>query len=76
MIILCEARPSADGAWLILPNISHNKYNVAHMDIKPDNLVYDVEHERLLIIDFGSAILLQDENEELKAFATLRDGRV
>ncbi|KAF8257687.1 kinase-like domain-containing protein, partial [Lactarius quietus] len=40
-----------------------HKHNVAHRDIKPNNLVCD-NNCRLQIIDFDLAIMVHDENME------------
>jgi serine/threonine protein kinase len=48
-----------------------HKHNIAHMDIKPRNLVYDLA-DNLQIVDFDIAIQLEDENEEIDGYRGTR----
>jgi serine/threonine protein kinase len=45
----------------------HQNY-VAHLDLKPDNLLLSSDGVRLFIIDFGLACRLADYKEELEGF--------
>ena len=40
-----------------------HRQKIAHLDIKPDNLVFDFHLERLYIIDFDNAMQCKDEDE-------------
>ncbi|THG99783.1 hypothetical protein EW145_g7200 [Phellinidium pouzarii] len=41
--------------------------NIAHLDIKPDNLVYTSEY-RLQIIDFDTSVWVESEDEKIKGY--------
>ncbi|THH06518.1 hypothetical protein EW145_g4040 [Phellinidium pouzarii] len=41
--------------------------NIAHLDVKPDNLVYTSEY-RLQIIDFDTSVFVESEDEEMKGY--------
>ena len=54
--------------WGLIKGLAFlHKYNIAHRDIKPDNLVCDSRY-CLQIIDFDVAIQVQDENTEIKEY--------
>lgn len=44
--------------------ILHNVYDMAHNDIKPENVLIDEKTLRCKICDFGGAVMLSDENEK------------
>ena len=51
--------------WGLIKGLAYlHEHNVAHRDVKPDNLVCN-EYFRLQIIDFDIAIQVQDENTEI-----------
>ncbi|EJC97801.1 kinase-like protein, partial [Fomitiporia mediterranea MF3/22] len=43
-----------------------HRQKIAHLDIKPENLVYSVKSERLYIIDFDIAMRCKDVDEMVK----------
>lgn len=54
--------------WGLIKGLAFlHKHNIAHRDIKPDNLVRDRDFN-LKIIDFDIAIKVEDENTEVKGY--------
>ncbi|GAX10266.1 hypothetical protein FisN_3Lh468 [Fistulifera solaris] len=50
-----------------------HKYHVIHADLKPDNLLLTADSRKVVVIDFGSAILTSTLSEEpLRKIAVLR----
>ncbi|CAA7269085.1 unnamed protein product [Cyclocybe aegerita] len=60
-----------------------HKHGVAHLDLKPDNLLYDARTRELKIIDFDIAVLVENEEQEVEGYRgtrgwtapEVRDGR-
>ena len=44
-------------------------HNVAHMDLKPDNILVPSTYGRLTIVDFGLSVQLRDKTELLQGYA-------
>jgi len=42
-----------------------HQHGVAHMDIKPDNILCDYDHRNIWIIDFDNALRCSDVNEQV-----------
>jgi serine/threonine protein kinase len=58
--------------WGLIKGIAYLHENgIAHLDIKPDNLVYDDVH-LLKIVDFDIAVRVKDEDEEIKGYRGTR----
>ncbi|CAA7270284.1 unnamed protein product [Cyclocybe aegerita] len=45
-----------------------HKHGVAHLDLKPDNLLYDARTRELKIIDFDIAVLVENEEQEVEGY--------
>lgn len=49
--------------------LSHlHKHKIAHLDVKPGNLVFNAAAQSLVLLDFDTAIILGDENEEVDGY--------
>lgn len=54
--------------WDLVNGLAHlHRLNIAHLDIKPDNLLYD-DACRLQITDFDVAVRVKDEDEEIDKY--------
>jgi hypothetical protein len=59
--------------WGLVKGLAYlHEHNIAHLDIKPDNLVCDDDF-RLKIIDFDIAIKVEDENTEIDEYCGTED---
>ena len=62
--------------WGLIKGLAYlHEHNIAHRDIKPDNLVRDRDFD-LKIIDFNIAIKVEDENTEIKGYWGTEDWTV
>lgn len=60
----CEPRPSSYAVCLLMQNLAHGLYqlhrlNIVHGDLNPRNLILQRNPNRLVMIDFGSAWLVE-----------------
>ena len=52
---------------LLLGIIKMNKNNYVHLDIKPDNILYNSELNKLSIIDFGLSFKIESSKNKLNS---------
>ncbi|KAJ3511726.1 hypothetical protein NLJ89_g3928 [Agrocybe chaxingu] len=51
----------------LVAGVAHlHKHGVAHLDLKPDNLVYNASTGQLKIIDFAIAVRVENEEQEVE----------
>ncbi|CAA7269083.1 unnamed protein product [Cyclocybe aegerita] len=65
---LCDGRIQQPCQSLVAGVGYLHKHGVAHLDLKPDNLLYDARTRELKIIDFDIAVLVEDEEQEVEGY--------
>jgi serine/threonine protein kinase len=53
---------------LVAGLVHMHQHKIAHLDLKPDNLAFDIGNRCLVILDFDAAVMLDDENQELVGY--------